>query len=87
MRQNAVMQAIAINLSDEDIKLLAVYLGRSKKPKGVLTTSNIDSIDLKNEGFDDEYPIIRVPTGSSAIVSPDLSQAFSDINSINEPYV
>ena len=50
VRKHAVMQAMAINLSDKEIKLLAVYLGRSKKPKGVLTTSNIDSIDLKNEG-------------------------------------
>ena len=49
VRQNAVMQAMTINLSDEEINLLAAYLGSSKKPKGVLS-GKIVLIDPDNEG-------------------------------------
>lgn len=49
VRQSAVMQAIAINLSDEEIKLLAGYLGSSNKPDGIIA-SEIVSIDSNNKG-------------------------------------
>ncbi len=49
-RQNATMQAMAINLSDEEIKWLAVYLGSQKKPDGVIT-SEIDSIDPNDADY------------------------------------
>ena len=42
-RQNTTMQAMTINLSDEEIKWLAGYLGSRKQPDGILT-GEIDSI-------------------------------------------
>jgi cytochrome c553 len=46
-RQNLVMQAMTINLSDEDIKLLAAYLGGSPKLANATVTSNIASLQYE----------------------------------------
>jgi len=41
VRENAVMQAIAINLSDKEIKSLAAYLGSKKQAKKMMTSNII----------------------------------------------
>ncbi|GEM_PF-988391 len=47
-RQNLVMQAMSINLSDHEIKLLAGYLG-TEKVSTVTMTGEVDSIDPSND--------------------------------------